>query len=139
MQSAFLSQLLTLQGVSPDDMDDRFGWLDLHGCSLTSGRPPVCYSYFCDQLLARLPDDETRIAANVLGKLMHHIGQNALGEWHLVEIMNQEDLEKIDVKQLQLRLEEAEAALEVIQGFCQTGRLNAVSRKILAVITIEEP
>ena len=57
--SAFLSLLLERQGLTADDMDDRFGWLDLNGCSLDYGRPPICYAYFCNELLSDLPDDES--------------------------------------------------------------------------------
>ena len=88
MESAFLSRLLEKQGLSAIDMDDRYGWLDLNGCSLEYGRPPICYAYFCDQLLERLPDDESRLSARVLGQMMDHIGRNALGNLHLVEIKN---------------------------------------------------
>ena len=65
-QSAFLSRLLKKQGLTEKDMDDRIGWLDLSGCTLKYGKPPICYAYFCDQLLARLPDDDTRYATTVL-------------------------------------------------------------------------
>ncbi|VGO20714.1 hypothetical protein [Pontiella sulfatireligans] len=136
--SAFLSLLLERQGVKAADMDDRYGWLDLHGCSLEYGRPPICYIYFCDQLLSRLPDDETRYASTMLGKLMNHVGHQALGGWHLVEIMDPADLEKVDVDGLFQRLEEAQAAFEVIEEFCQTGRLSRSARETLSAITSDE-
>ena len=136
--SAFLSKLLERQGLSAGDMDDRYGWLDLHGCSLEYGRPPVCYTYFCDELLARLPDDEARLAAQVLGKLMDHVGQKALGGWHLVEIMNPADLEKVDPDGLSQRLEEAQAAFEVVGKYIQSGRLGAADRETLSAIELDD-
>ena len=139
IQSAFLSRLLKLQGLSIENMDDRIGWLDLSGCTLEYGKPPICYSYFCDQLLARLPDEETRFATRVLGNLMHHIGQQALGDWHLVEIQQPDDLEKVNLEQLFERMNEALAALEVIQSFVQSGRLDKSDREILSTITTDEP
>ncbi|QBG47114.1 hypothetical protein EGM51_06785 [Verrucomicrobia bacterium S94] len=139
LESAFLAHLLEKQDLGEKDMDDRFGWLDLTGCSLDYGRPPVCYAYYCDQLLARLPDDTSRYAANVLGKLIHHIGQRALNSRHLVEIMDPDDLEKINLNRLSLRLEEARSAFEVIKSFLSTGMLNKADRDVLAVITTEEP
>jgi len=138
-ESAFLSLLLEQQELSPADMDDRFGWLDLHGCSLEYGRPPVCYIYFCDELLARLPDDESRHVAKTLGRLMNHIGQNASGEWHLVEIMDAADLEKVDPAPLSQRMEEAQTAFEVIEEYVQTGRLSVSSRGILDIISTDDP
>lgn len=138
-ESAFLSNLLKRQGINTDDMDERFGWLDLQGCSLEYGRPPVCYAYYCDELLSRLPDDEARHASSILGKLVLHIGQNALGGWHLTEIMDTHDLEKVDAHSLDHRLEEAEAALQVLEAYIHTGRLNQSDRETLAIITTEEP
>lgn len=139
IESVFLSRLLEKQGISAQDMDDRIGWLDLSGCSLDYGKPPICYAYFCDQLLARLPDDETRYATEVLGKLMHHIGQNALGDRHLVEILNQDELEKVDLPRIARRLEEAEAAFQVIENFTASGRLDKSDQAILERITTEDP
>ncbi|MDF7800778.1 hypothetical protein P4C99_14985 [Pontiellaceae bacterium B1224] len=137
--SAFLSLLLKKQGLSERDMDEKYGWLDLHGCSLEYGRPPICYAYYCDQLLSRLPDDETRFSARILGNLMQHIGENALGGWHLVEIMDSKDLEKLDYPTLFQRLEESQAAFHVIEGFMQSGRLTAADHEVLNVITDEAP
>ena len=138
LESAFLSKLLELQGLSMADMDDRYGWLDLDGCSLEYGRPPICYAYFCDELLARLPDDEDRLTAQVLGKLMDHVGKNALGNLHLVEIRNPTDLEKVDPDGLFQRLEEAQAAFEVIEEYLQAGRLSAADRATLAAIELDD-
>jgi len=132
--SAFLSMLLDKQGLSRDDMDDRIGWRDLQGCSLEYGRPTVCYAFFCNDLLDRLPDDDARYAATVLGRLMDHVGKEALGGWHLTEIMNPADLEKIPVERLHERIEEAQAAVEVIDQYTQTGRLDAEDRQILLQI-----
>lgn len=138
-ESAFLLKLLEQQGLNPDQIDDRFGWLDLHGCSLEYGRPPVCYAYYCDELLARLPDEEARYASQMLGKLMYHIGLNALGGWHLTEIMDAKDLDKVNGNALLARLSEAETAYSAIEQFTQSGRLSLADREALASITTEEP
>lgn len=137
--SAFLSLLLEKQELSAADMDDRYGWLDLHGCSLEYGRPPICYTYFCDELLSHLPDEEARHVARTLGRLMHHIGQDAVGDWHLTEIPDAADLEKVDPERIQQRLEEAQAALDAIEEYVQTGRLPASDREILDIISTNDP
>lgn len=137
-ESAFLSKLLEKQGLKKADMDDSYGWLDLHGCSLQYGRPPVCYEFYCDELLARLPDAETRYSAKVLGKLISHVGRDALGGWHLVEIMEDEDLEKIDHGSIHKKLEESSAAFEIIQEYVSTGRLTKSDREALDLITGDE-
>ena len=136
--SAFLSKLIEKQGLSGVDMDDRYGWLDLNGCLLEYGRPPICYTYFCDQLLARLPDDESRYTAQVLGRLMDHIGKDALGSWHLVEIMSSNDLNKVKANEIFQRMEEAQAAFEVIREYLQSGRLSAADRETLSAIETSE-
>lgn len=122
-----------------NDMDDRLGWLDLHGCSLEYGRPPVCYSYYCDELLARLPDEESRFVARTLGQLLHHVGHDALGGWHLVEIMNDSDLGRLDLSRMHRRLEEAKSAFDAIGHYLQTNRLGETDRLALAAITTENP
>jgi len=132
--SPFLALLLRKQGLGESELDDRYGWLDLDGCSLQYGRPPICYAYFCDSLLGRLQDDEARFAARTLGKLMDHIGKEALGERHLVEIMNPDDLGKVSIEMLQHRIEEAHAAFEVIESYLQTGSLSAPDQAILRMI-----
>lgn len=138
VQSAFLSLLLKRQERTAGEMDDRYGWLDLHGCSLDYGRPPVCYAFFCDELLARLPDDETRWVIRILGRLMDYVGEHAVNDWHLVEIMNLDDLELVDTDALSLRLEEAAAAFDVIEQYVETGRLLKSDRDLLAAFAAPE-
>jgi hypothetical protein len=137
--SAFLTLLLKQQGVSPTDMDDRFGWLDLHGCSLAYGRPPICYSYFCDELLEAWPDEESRLVLMTLGRLMHHVGIDALGKRHLVEIADAGDLARIDADRLLLRLNEASAAFDMIEECLRTGRLAVNAMEVLDMISPDEP
>jgi hypothetical protein len=137
-QSAFLSRLLKRQELDAKDLDDRYGWLDQNGCSLEYGRPPICYAYFCDQLLVRLPDDETRYVTRVLGRLMDYIGENALNNWHLVEIMNSDDLMKVDFDVLSMRLDEAQQAYLVIEQFIESGRLGSAARVVLDAIPLED-
>lgn len=139
VESAFLNKLLQRQQLTPKDMDERFGWLDLHGCSLDYGRPPICYAFFCDELLARLPDEETRYAVKILGNLIHHVGHRALGSRHLVEIMEEADLEEIDRSRLLGRLEEARNAFAVIEQFVESGFMSKAQRELLSRIITDEP
>ncbi len=139
IESAFLHKLLKRQGLTADQMDDRIGWLDLQGCSLEYGRPPVCYAYFCDELLARFDNDDTRHAARTLGRLIHHVGQDALDGWHLVEIKRDDDLTKIDADLILNRLKDAQSAFEVIERYMQTGHLDRSDRNVLSLITTNDP
>lgn len=129
--SPFLSLLLQRQGLDKDDMDDRFGWLDSDGCTLEYGKPPVCHAYFCDELAARLPDDDARLVMRTLGNLMDHVGGNAVGQRHLADIMSHDDLEKVPVEMLADRIEEAQAALEVVESYFHSGKLDTDDRSIL--------
>ncbi len=138
LQSAFLSQLLKRQGLSENQLDDRYGWLNTDGCSLEYGRPPICYAYYCDQLLERLANDEVRHAVTLLGHLLDHVGQDALGEWHLVEIQNASDLARVDFTTVYQRIEEAKAAFEVVVEYLQSERLTPSDRETLAAINIRE-
>lgn len=137
-QSAFLYQLIQKQGLASDDMDDRFGWLNNQGCLLEYGKPPICYEYFCDQLLARLPDDNARFSARTLGRLMDYVGKDALGDWHLVEITNPVDLQQVSVDDLFQRLEEAQEAFAVIEQYMQSGRLSAADHEVLSAIALDD-
>ena len=138
VQSAFLSQLLKRQELDAKDLDDRYGCLDQSGCFLEYGRPPICYAYFCDQLLVRLPDDETRYVTRVLGRLMDYIGEKALNEWHLVEIMDSADLMKVDYDALSMRLDAAQQARLVIEQFIESGRLGSADRETLDAVPLED-
>jgi hypothetical protein len=136
--SAFLSLLLDHQKLTDEQMDDRYGWLDVHGCMLGYGRPPVCYTYFCDDLLVDLPDDESRLVAQTLGRLIEYVGEKALGDWHLTEITDEEALEEVSVEDLLERLETALHAFEVIEEFTQSGRLSSSGRALLEQIGTDE-
>ena len=130
-ESAFLSRLLEGQGRTLDDMDHRYGWLELHGCSLEHGRPPVCYTYFCDELLGRLPDDQSRWVVKILGRLIEYVGEDAVKGSHLAEIRSPAILEQLDIPALNLRLEEARDALGIIEQYLERGLLPKAERDLL--------
>jgi hypothetical protein len=137
-ESAFLCLLLKRQDMDAAEMDDRYGWLDLSGCALSIGRPPICYAYFCDQLLVRLPDDDARLAAQVLGRLLFYVGENALGGCHLTEIRTAAELEKIDVEPLFDRIDESLLAMEILEEWMETGRLEKAGRILLGRFPLDE-
>ena len=139
VESAFLSQLINRQGIKSDDLDSRSGWLGLHGCILEYGKPPVCNAYFCDDILARLPDEDARFSTKVLGKLMHHVGMDALNGLHLVHIRNREDFAQLDYDRLMIRMAETQAAYEAITTYMESGRLTTPLREKLQLITTDEP
>ena len=136
--SAFLRHLLRHADRNPSDMDDRYGWLASDGCALEYGRPPICYAFFCDELLARLPDVENRWATQVLGRLLDYVGENALPGAHLVEIEDDDQLKQVDTDPLMERIEHAQEIVAYITHFFECGRLGETGRRLLQTIPLDE-
>ena len=137
--SAFLLSLLRKQGRSDADMDDRYGWLDVDGCSLEYGRPPICYAYFCDELLNQYPDEDAQYLIQVLGRLLYHIGENARNGQHLVEIGQSSELEQLDLSVIGDRIQYAQNAFDLIAELLESGdRLENVQRRFLRAIDLSE-
>ena len=132
LQSAFLSKLLIKQGLDETELDNSFGWLTPKGCSLAYGRPPICHAYFCDSLLERLENDPTRRVISLLGLLIYHVGEKALGDLHLTEIEDPAALEKVDFQRISKQLKEAQHAFQAIDEFFQTnGRPSPAARNAM--------
>lgn len=119
-QSSFL---MILHGQKPDSpyFSDRYGWRTENGCSLGLGRPPVCYEYFCDEVLRCQPDDGTRFVLKLLGKLLDYVGSHALGSRHLVEITDEEDLNRIHLDAFKAKVGTARSVLEHVRFFFEHG------------------
>lgn len=115
------------------------GWLTSSGCALSAGRPPVCYQFNCDKILTSLPDDLNRYLIRVLSDLVPHIGKRALGNRHLVEIMDPAQLKKVKHGRFEKRLGESRNALQVIQSYKRQGFLPASARPILSKIRLIPP
>lgn len=115
---------------------DRYGFLTETGCALETGRPPVCYEFFCDELLAAQPDDLHRDVLRILGRLPTYAGENAHGDAHLVEIMQKEELKQLAFQRLEKQMQNAREALECIQAFYNEGALPENSRRALSRITV---
>ena len=99
-----------------DELDsDRYGFLAETGCALEIGRPPVCYEFFCNELLAAQPDDLHRDILCILGRLPACAGENARVDTHLVEIMQEEELEHMAFQRLKKQHQEASEALSCIR------------------------
>ena len=115
---------------------DRYGFLTENGCGLKIGRPPVCYEFFCDELMATQPDDLHRDVLLVLGRLPTYAGENAHGEEHLVEIMQAEDLEHLAFQRLEKQFQNAREALDCICAFYNEGALPEHFHRALSRITV---
>jgi len=115
-EEALGSPFLRLLHKKNDLESDRYGFLTESGCALEIGRPPVCYEFFCEDLLAAQPDDLHREMLCLLGQLPNYAGQNAHGEAHLVEIMQEEELDHLAFQRLEKQLKTAFEALTCIRG-----------------------
>lgn len=139
-EEAFDSALLKkLHGEkrSSSRFSDRYGWLTPQGCSLALGRPPVCYEFFCEEILHHLPDDTHRYILKTLGKLVSHVGRDSSGKNYLIEIRTEEELDQVDLAPFYERVSEAKAALAHIRTFYDHGELEHDGLEQLR--KIEEP
>lgn len=111
----------------------EIGWLTKTGCALSIGRAPVCYHFFCNDIRISQPSPIDCYILEVLAALINHIGKNALGRRHLVEIIDGDDLYRVKLSRFEKKLTQARAAFNVIMdyfkhGLLDDGRINTLSR-----------
>ncbi len=113
--------------------EDRYfypktGWLRSYGCALKTGRPPVCYEFFCSALLDSIANPLKRYALVVLGRLVSFIGERALGQKHLVVLTSMEELRRIHIERLRHRLEKGMRVMaqcsEILNGVSEIDNLD---------------
>ncbi len=138
IESPFLS---SLRKIFPPlvSFSETNGWLTESGCVLQAGRPPVCHEFLCNTIMDELPTSLHKSVIMVLSQLMTHIGKNALGRRHLVEIMSEDRLKKMNLSRIRNRLTDARLSFKEIQGFFSGCRLNSRSfiqfKKIRHILT----
>lgn len=113
MQSPFLASVRT-RFVPDACWDPAVGWLTARGCSLSAGRPPVCYEFLCQSLLTNQPTRLHREALQMLSRLLTTAGTCARGRRHLVEL---NDLSRLNVRRLTLQLDRARSTLMLLRRF----------------------
>ena len=133
IDSPFLN-IISSKNRRPKVFCPEHGWLTPSGCALTAGRPPVCYQFNCDKIIDALPCDLARYLIRVLSNLIPYIGRRALGNRHLVEIMDPVQLNKVKHERFGRRLDEARRALEIIRSFNRYGILKTSSLATLSKI-----
>ena len=131
IESPFLSHILEKFPPSAS-YDIESGWLKDTGCGLLIGRPPVCYEFLCEDILASQKTEFDRYVVKVLSALMSHIGKNSVGGRHLVEILHEDDLQRIVPLRFEKKLQEAQAALGVIAAHLKKEIFEDSSFAILA-------
>jgi hypothetical protein len=73
-----------------------------------------------------------------LGALVAHAGRNAHAGAHLVEIMQEEQLDHLAFQTLEKQLDESFQALEIIRAFYHNGELPDGAEAVLDRITFSE-
>lgn len=135
-EEALDSPFLRLLHERDELESDAYGFLTGNGCALKTGRPPICYEFFCNELLAAQPDDLHRNVLLVLGRLPAYAGGNASGDAHLVEILQAEELEHLAFQRLEKQFQNAREALDCIRAFYDGGILPDHADKVLGRITL---
>ena len=123
LESPFL-HLLSRNSSPSAAYSSQNGWLTKTGCALSIGRAPVCYHFLCSEILASRPTAPDRYMLEVLAALVNHIGKNALGRRHLVEIMDSDDLQRVKLSRFKIKLAEAQTALNIIVDYFDHGQLD---------------
>ena len=113
--SAFLTLLRALYPPEAD-YDEKYGWHTADGCALRTGRPPVCYEFFCDDWLAAQASDAVRQAIKALGMLLTQVGRRALGQRHLVTMSDPLLLSRVSPERLMKKIQRAREELERLEA-----------------------
>ena len=129
-ESAFLGLVRALFPPPAPPSPSR-GWLTPGGCALAVGRPPVCYEFLCDDIMSAQDNDDARYALRALGMLLTYLGRNALGDRHLVAMVEHETLLSIKPARFEKRLKIAREVLDVIEACLNGGEQSAGDAALL--------
>jgi hypothetical protein len=131
--SAFLRAVR--QRHEPDAMFcERFGWLTERGCALQHGRPPVCYGFFCNEIVEALSEQQ-RSVIRILGRLLSWVGERAIGPQHIVEPTNVGALGNVKLSLLLERIDVAREALSGVKAALNGEHVSEVGRKAMRQVT----
>ncbi len=127
--SAFLR---ALRASSQPDVTfcERFGWLSERGCMLQCGRPPVCYGFFCNEIVNSLSGHD-RETIRVLGRLVSWVGERAIGSQHLVEPTDDSALSRVKIDRVISRVDIAREALRGVRSALLDGSVSEESRRAM--------
>jgi hypothetical protein len=132
------SPFLKLVHQQADEYDEQKGFLSDTGCKLKKGRPSVCYEYFCDDHFYFQPDELHAEILKIIGALLYHATQNALGDIALEDIPSETELDQLDFEHLGKQMQESLKALQIIKGFYRDGTLSDENLQTLKRIRIPE-
>jgi len=133
VDSPFLSHILE-KYPPPTSYSNDSGWLTDSGCRLLIGRPPVCYEFLCESILASQKSEFDRYMIKILSALMTYTGKNAAGGRHIVELLHNDDLHRMRLLRFEKKLQEAQAAFGVVAAYLGKKYFEDDSLAILAKI-----
>lgn len=131
-REAFESPFLRQVHQSAQPFDAKLGYLGCSGCTLTTGRPPICHAFVCDRIMTSQPSDERRYAIDCLGDLVGFLGKRAWRGRHLIEALSDADLGAANIEKFHRQLLIAEAAFVILHAYLADSRQPA--RADLAVL-----
>lgn len=137
-KEAIKSPFLKLVHQQTDQLDEKHGFLSPTGCTLEKGRPSVCYEYFCDDHFYYQPDELHAEVLKILGALLYHATRNALDDRPIEEVMQEDELNRLDFQRLEQQMKESFQALEIIRTFYRDGTLSETSHNTLKKIQLGE-
>jgi hypothetical protein len=133
LDSPFLALVRATHKTAASYSNDA-GWLSTTGCTLTIGRPPVCYEFLCDEIMTFQSSAMHLYVDNVFAKLISHLGRRAYKGKHLVEIWQRKDLHRVKRSSFESRLRESQAAFQAIRLFHEDNRLPPKNLEVLRKI-----
>ena len=104
IESAWLRIVRKQGGDGTSRFNRSTGWLTSKGCSLQAGRPPLCYEFFCNEVIDHFRKESLLDPILAISKLPSVAGQNALGKRHLVTLDDDEILNKFDYNRLRKKI-----------------------------------
>ena len=122
ISSDWLKLIWSLCGHEMHEYDKTKGWLSSHGCNLYAGRPPVCYEFLCNKIAKNIPNGYFSYLRTI-SKIPSLVGQNALGNRHLVTLSPEEIKFRLDFNRLRKRI------AMCIELFIQCEERLSVNRK----------
>lgn len=124
LESPFL-ELLRKEYQALAKYSSENGWLSDTGCTLSVGRPPVCYEFLCSDIIDTQPTAIHQYVFSVLAKLVSHIGKRAYRDRHIVEIINIKELDRVNLSNFEKRLQESMSAFDAIRSFNENNFLSS--------------
>ena len=107
LNSFWLRFIWEMYNHNSSQYHDSRGWLSSNGCILPVGRPLVCYEYLCESILEKISEKSYLKCLKELSRLLTLVGQNALGNCHLVTLSSKQILTQLNFKRLRGRISKA--------------------------------